>query len=369
MRTSPRFSCAMRNPPHKPMQGDERTGEVESLSSRVTFNSCFAPACRGPGSPIFLAPRLGVYPLTSAEGLAQIKFIPLSWPCGRVVGGGPGTAVSGSTSRGFWGKTHRHPGWAGAAWTLQLCRPRSRWMTPGVRLQTRKSHGKAGRRALRCLPARGRLLPVHPLLAGALRGWICPCPAPHKSHPRSRSTPKVRRLLRFSLPGKERDFAGTALQSDRERCPWPRPPGRVRALGSDLFLVQLSFFPPASWLRGEEGAGVTRETTSRDVLSRGISPQSRSVPRPLNTPSPVEPGAGGCPDRGGCFPRGATTNSARRRQGQGTLAGTFYQQLYKRRLGQGPRSPPRLSLLWAPWWVPPGSLRLSALAASNLWSA
>lgn len=211
-------------------------------------------------------------------------------------------------------------------------------------MQTKKARGKAGSRALRSLPARpGRLLPAPPLLAAFLGRRISFRPAPRKSRPRCRSPPEGAAATPLFSAGARPGLRGDgALQ----RCPWPRLPGRVRALGSDLFLVQQSeFFSPAgSWLRGEEGAGDSRKTTSRDGLGRGVSPQLRGAPRPPDTPSPAEPGAGGRPARGGCFPSGATTSNARRLRGQGTPVGTFYRRFRKRGLGQGPRTPPRVSL-------------------------
>lgn len=137
-------------------------------------------------------------------------------------------------------------------------------------------------------------------------------------------------------------------------APGPGSPAGCGHLGQIYFWCREVFSPAGSRLRGQEGAGDGCKTTSRDGLGRGVSPQPRSAPRPHDAPSPTEPGVSGRPPRGCCFPRGATTSSARRRRGQGTPVGTFYRQFCKRGLGQGPRTPPKFSLLRAPRRVPPG---------------
>lgn len=116
--------------------------------------------------------------LRRPRGSLKFRVTSFSWPCGRAAGGGPGTAVPSSPPGGvFWGKTNGPRGWAGGTGTLQLRRPRRRWVCPGVRLQTKKPRRKAESRALRCPPARRRLLAAPPLLDGFLAGggrggWI-----------------------------------------------------------------------------------------------------------------------------------------------------------------------------------------------------
>lgn len=137
------FSPAVGNAPRRATQGDEAAEGVDP--PRELLLICALQRLAGEaGSPIFLAPFPGAFPLTPAPGLAQIQVHPppRSWPCGRRRPGHRRAQLHSAGALG--GKINRPRGWAGDTPDPAASPAPGPLSRPGSSFANEKGPGKGG---------------------------------------------------------------------------------------------------------------------------------------------------------------------------------------------------------------------------------
>lgn len=363
------FSPAVGNAPRRATQGDEAAEGVDP--PRELLLICALQRLAGEaGSPIFLAPFPGAFPLTPAPGLAQIQVHPpppllalrqeaaRAPPCPAPLRGG-----FGGKNKSAQGVGRGYPGPCSFAGPGAAESPRE-----FVCKRKRPGERRGAGHCARCRPARGGCSPLPRFWQRFWGGGFRSARPRASPGPAAGAHPKERRLLRFSLPGQGRGSAGTVRSS---AAPGPGSRAGCGHLGQIYFWCsKVGFFPPrGAGCEGRKERAIAVKRPPEMGLAGEFLPSSAVLPGPptpppqqSREPAGAQLGAvvfqveqrrampGGCVDRGHLWVH---------------FTGGFAREGWDRDLGPRRGFP----LVRAPRRVPPGSLRLSAFAAPKLGGA